>query len=312
MNQDESVKTETKEKVEYREVTAAAVILGIVQGVLMTAAFVYAGLKLGFTLSGSAVAAILGFAVLKGVMRKGTIIENNINQTIASGINIAGSGVIFTLPVLLLMKEEFSIIPMILAGIAGSIMGVTVIIPLRKQMIDLERLRFPSGTAVAAILKSPGAGVEKALLLGSGFLLALITVVLIKKNILPAEIPLGKMWGFPEYTQTAIALSLMNLGAGMLAGKGGLPFAFGGALAFWFMAPVAVTNQWTTGDMVYGDMLRPIGIGMLIGGALMGVVKAFPAVKAAFKTLKSAAATGFKGGDELPSAIYTVELPWPL
>ena len=52
--------------------------------------------------------------------------------------------------------------------------------------------------------------------------------------------------------------------------------------------------------MVYGDMLRPIGIGMLIGGALMGVIKAFPAVKAAFKTLKSAAQSGFKGGDELP------------
>ena len=103
-------------------------------------------------------------------------------KTIASGINIAGSGVIFTLPVLLLMKEEFSILPMVLAGIAGSIMGVTVIIPLRKQMIDLERLRFPSGTAVAAILKSPGAGIEKAILLGTGFLLSMITVILIKEE----------------------------------------------------------------------------------------------------------------------------------
>ncbi len=302
-------------KEEYREITFAAVILGIVQGVLMTAAFVYAGLKLGFTLAGSTIAAILGFAVLKGILRKGTIIENNINQTIASGINIAGSGVIFTLPVLFLMGKQFNVVAMILAAIAGSIMGITVIIPLRKQMIDLERLRFPSGTAVAAILKSPGAGLEKAMLLGGGFLLSMVTVILIKHKVLPAEIPLGNWLNLPEYTQTAIAVSLMNLGAGLLAGRGGLPFAIGGCLAYWVMAPMAVHMGWTTGagptpidlkNFVYGTMLRPIGIGMLIGGALMGVVKAFPAVKAAFKTLQMAAKTGFKSQDELPiKYIYT-------
>ena len=90
--------SDKRDETVYREVTFAAVALGIVQGILMTMAFVYSGLKLGFTLGGSTVAAIMGFTVLKGVLGKGTILENNINQTIASGINIAGSGVIFTLP----------------------------------------------------------------------------------------------------------------------------------------------------------------------------------------------------------------------
>lgn len=305
----ESLRKTLDQKGDYREITFAGVALGVLQGLLMTAAFVYSGLKLGFTLGGSTIAAILGFAVLKGIMKKGTIIENNINQTIASGINITGAGLIFTLPALLLMGIKFDILTMTLAAIAGSLMGVAVIIPLRKQMIDLERLRFPSGTAVAAILKSPGAGMEKAMLLLGGFLLSTGLVLSIKAGIVPARLEVGQWFKMPLYMQTAIGLSLMNFGAGLLSGRGGLPFALGGVLAFWVLAPIAVKTGWAdaTGknaqdlsDFVYGTMLRPIGIGLLIGGALMGVVKAFPAVKGALKSLSEAAKTGFKSSDEIP------------
>ena len=78
----------------YREFTPAAIILGVIQGVILNLAFVYAALKLGFSIGGSTVAAIMGYALLRGVMRKGTMIENNINQTVASGINTAGTGVV--------------------------------------------------------------------------------------------------------------------------------------------------------------------------------------------------------------------------
>ena len=82
----------------YREITLPAILLGVGLGVLLVACFTYAGLLIGFTIGGSAVAAILGFGILRGLMKKGTIVENNINQTIASGINIATAGVIFTVP----------------------------------------------------------------------------------------------------------------------------------------------------------------------------------------------------------------------
>ena len=148
----------------YRELTFAAVILGVIQGAVMTAAFVYIGLKLGFGLSGSTVAAILGFALLRGVGRNalgvkgcGSIVENNINQTIASGINTASSGVTFTFPALLLLGSDYDLKTVILAAVAGSFMGIVVIVPLRKQMLEIERLKFPSGIAVATILKSPPA-----------------------------------------------------------------------------------------------------------------------------------------------------------
>ena len=78
---------------EYREMTTAAMVLGIFQGIILNLAFVYAALKLGFSIGGSTVAAIMGYALLRGVMGKGTMIENNINQTVASGVNNASAGV---------------------------------------------------------------------------------------------------------------------------------------------------------------------------------------------------------------------------
>lgn len=298
----------------YREISARAIGLGVVQGVVMTMAFTYAGLKLGFTIGGSSVAAIMGFVVLRGLLRDGTIVENNINQTVASGINTASSGVIFTLPALLLLGLSFDPWTMTMAAVAGSFMGIVVIIPLRKQMVELDRLRFPTGTAVATLLKAPGAGAQKALLLGAGTAAAAIQVVLMEATILPEELPVGEWIGLPDYMQTAIYVSLMNLGAGLLSGRGGLPFFLGGVLAWWFLAPVAVSMGWVANDadaggILYGSMLRPLGIGVLIGGALMGVVLAFPAIKAALNSLQAAVKIGTGGGsDELPIQVLYVGL----
>jgi len=288
----------------YREITPVAVALGIVVGVIMTMAFVYAGLKLGFTLGGSEIAAIIGFVILKGMLKKGTIVENNINQTVASGVNIASAGIIFTLPALLLMGRDFPMWVMVVAAVGGSFLGITVIIPLRKQLIDLDRLRFPTGTAVAAILKSPGAGRQKAMIMGGGFAVSTATVIMMKYGLLPGEIPIGEWMGLPAYTQTGIYFSLMNFGAGMLAGAGGLAFALGGALAYWFIAPFAVRNGWVSGTpeqltgTIYGEMLRPLGIGLLIGGALIGILVALPAIQGAFKSLQQAAKTYKERGGE--------------
>lgn len=157
----------------YREVTIAALVFAVIVGVVMNASITYAGLKIGFTIGGSAIAAVLGFGILRGIMRKGTILETNIAQTVASAVNTSNSGIIFTVPVLLLIGykltptgSDFWLIT--LAAMAGAVLGAAFIIPLRKQMIDIDRLRFPTGTGVAVILKSPGAGAKKAIVLGVG------------------------------------------------------------------------------------------------------------------------------------------------
>lgn len=311
----------------YRELTPAALILGIIQGIVLNLSFVYASLKLGFSIGGSTVAAIMGYALLRGVMGKGTSIENNINQTIASGINTAGTGVVFTFPALFLLnarwaaegKEQlvFTAWPFIIAGVAGAVLGVVVIIPLRKQMIDLDRLRFPSGVATASIIRSGAAGVDKAKLLAAGFAISAIVKLLLAFEILniPGIIEHEELnFGFgviPGYLSPVVYLSLMNLAAGLLAGRGGLPFFIGGAVAWWFVSPVAVSMGWVPSDpsaqfgFLYLKMLRPLGIGILIGGALMGVVVSFPAIKSALRSLAMATKTasageGNVGGDEMP------------
>ncbi|MFI4882582.1 MAG: OPT/YSL family transporter, partial [Phycisphaerales bacterium JB064] len=175
----------------YREVTIASIVFGLIVGAIMNAAITYAGLKIGFTIVGSAIAAVLGFGVLRGLLRKGTILETNIGQTIASAVNTPNSGVIFTVPVLYLLG--YSLAPtgldfwlITLACVAGAVLGCAFIIPLRKQMIDIDRLRFPSPTGVAVILKSPGAGAKKSVVLVAGIALGALFY-------LPAGLPAIKL-----------------------------------------------------------------------------------------------------------------------
>ncbi|MHC4690193.1 MAG: OPT/YSL family transporter [Planctomycetota bacterium] len=101
------------------------------------------------------------------------IVENNINQTVASSVNSASAGMMFSIPALFILNHtDFNPILMVFSCIAGAFLGVSFIIPLRKQMIDFERLTYPGGVAVATVLKSPGAGIKKALLLLCGALLS--------------------------------------------------------------------------------------------------------------------------------------------
>jgi putative OPT family oligopeptide transporter len=313
----------------YRELTLAAVLLGIVQGVILNIAFAYIALKLGFSLGGSAIAAILGYAFLRGVLRRGTMVENNINQTIASSINSAGIGVVFVLPALFLLQNNgqinwtFSLWPLLIAGIGGAILGVVVIIPLRKQLIEIERLRFPTGVAVATIISSGGAGIVKAQLLGIGLLISalwkgiMLTGWLDQPGILEYE-ELNLSFGIlPAYLAPALYLSLMNFAAGLLSGRAGLPLFLGGLLAWWIISPTSVLMGWIPNDLevngqvkfIDEQMLRPLGIGILIGAALMSVVVSFPAIKCAIHSLTSASRTASQsltGKDEIPFGFLLV------
>ena len=307
----------------YRELTLAAIVLGLLQGITLNLAFVYVALKLGMGLGGSTVAAILGYAFLRGVMKKGTMVENNINQTIASGVNTSGSGIVFTVPALYLLDpSSVQFLPLAIAGIAGAILGVAVIIPLRKQMIEMDRLRFPSGVATATIIQAGSSGGEKAKLLAIGVIFSVLWKVTLISGFLSTP-DLIKNFGFglgghdgdnfyfgfnilPDYVAPIVSLSLMNMAAGLLAGRGGLPFFAGGVLSWWVISPIAMHNGWVPQEMIvqakgadwaiYGSMLRPLGIGMLIGGALMGVVMAFPAIRSALQSLATAARAARSGG----------------
>lgn len=364
----------------YPEVTWSAILFGLIFGAVMNAAIAYAGLKIGITIGGSAIAAVLGFGILRGLLRGGSILEVNIGQTVASAVNTPNAGVIFTVPVLFLLgwtlgpgDLEFWLITA--ACVAGAILGCAFIIPLRKQMIDVDRLRFPSATGVAVILRSPGAGAAKSFLLLAGIVVAAIvyapaalpslgfpgygdlewrvsvpqatldelggaTLIPVVPGdpespmvhgwrdetgasrlpdtvdrdrdgrpdhiLMPDRIDAGRLFGLPDEFQLVFAIAPFAIGAGFLSGKAGLMVLAGGVLAFFVLNPIVYAMRWTPPGMAAHEVPgyafvafnRPLGIGLLLGGALMGVIASLPAIRAALRSMVQARATKL-GADEL-------------
>ena len=315
----------------YPELTLPAVLVGYGIGAILTLSIGYATLKLGFSIEGSELAAILGFGVLRGVLRRNSIIENNINQTIASAVNGASSGMMFSIPALFILHAQGvlgdgpvltqnQIVMLVFGCIAGATMGIAFIIPLRKQMIDYNRLAFPGGIAVATILKSPGAGIRKAVYLIGGMLLSglvhFLTQVFHYENA-----DLGSMLGMPDFMNGVWYISLMTVGTGFIAGKGGVYFVIGGYVCYWVLAPIlsgmgllpTPEALQTMGQSMPGylnrGLFRPVGIGMLIGGALTGIVLAMPLVIGAVKSMQAASKMkSATSGDELPVKLLYVAI----
>jgi putative OPT family oligopeptide transporter len=296
--------TGTVKRGPYPELTVHAVLVGYVLGILITVSIGYASLVLGFSIEGSELAAILGWGVLRGLMRRTSIVENNINQTVASAVNGASAGMMFSVPALFILEAktpgltDFNPYLMVIACVTGGILGIAFIIPLRKQMIDFNRLAYPGGIAVAAILKSPGAGLQKSMLLIGGAVFSAVVHLLVTQVL---EVPheawhLGDQLGLPKYLNVTFYLSTLTIGVGFLSGKGGLVFGLGGFICYWFLAPLLANSG---GPEVLklvaagpgplrGELFKPAGIGILIGAAVGGVVAAFPLIKSAIKSMQEA------------------------
>ena len=302
----------------YPELTWVALVTGWFIGAIIAVAIGYAALILGFSIEGSELAAILGFGILRGMLRRKSIIENNIVQTIASGVNGASSGMMFSVPALFLLGygDQFDRTMLTFGCIAGAFLGIAFIIPLRKHMIDYERLTYPGGVAVATILKSPGAGVRKAvMLLIAALVSALVHWLTIHYDV--HDFDLGSRIGLPGYMYGIWYLSLMTIGVGFIAGRGGIAFIIGGFVAYWFLSPMlSAMNAFPldeAGQVINEPgplrllLYRPLGIGMLIGGAIMGVILASPLIVSAVKSMQKASQvdTGISR-DEMPIKLLYV------
>ncbi len=275
-------------------------LVGYALGILIALSIGYASLILGFSIEGSELAAILGFGILRGMLRRNSIIEVNIVQTVASAVNGASAGMMFTVPALFILGEtNFNAVLLVFSCIAGGVLGIAFIIPLRKQMIDYERLTYPGGVAVATILKSPGAGMRKAvLLLGGAFVSGVVHFFSQYTGV--ENWDLGVLIGMPEYMNGIWYLSMLTVGIAFIAGKGGFFFIVGGFVCYWILAPVmsALDLLPTQAALDAGQSLptylrvalfRPVGIGMLIGGALAGILLALPLIVSAIKSMQQAA-----------------------
>jgi uncharacterized oligopeptide transporter (OPT) family protein len=289
----------------YREITLAGVALGVLVGVVMTISFTYAGLKLGFTVPASMVSAMLGWGVLRGLLKKGSIVENNINQTVAAAINVSSAGVIFTVPVLYLVQAERArsssaviaaarsaglsieqyvarhpelqaidgklLWAMAGASLAGALLGVLFIIPSRKQMIELERLVFPTGVATATILKASASGARRARMLGWGIVSSVIFATfvglpgVVKGLPWPAieDFSLSEKLHLPGWFAITLAISggLTSVGGGFITGRAGLVLMVGAVIGHWIVTPAVVTQGWLP-DRAWLDVVARAGAGV--------------------------------------------------
>jgi putative OPT family oligopeptide transporter len=157
------------------EFTAKAIVLGAIFGLIFGASTVYLGLRAGLTVSASIPIAVLAISVLKR-LGGSTILENNIVQTIGSAGESVAAGVVFTVPALIFFGERgsgyFNYFQITMLAFAGGILGVLMMVPLRRALIVKEHgvLPYPEGTACADVLVAGerGGALAKTVFIGLG------------------------------------------------------------------------------------------------------------------------------------------------
>jgi putative OPT family oligopeptide transporter len=228
------------------EFTLKAVIIGVLFGLLFGASTVYLGLRAGLTVSASIPIAVLAISVLKR-LGGSTILENNIVQTIGSAGESIASGVVFTLPALLFLLPfgpgYFAYLQITLCAFAGGVLGVLMMVPLRRALIVKEHgaLPYPEGTACADVLVAgeQGGNMAKAVFMGLGVgaaWKALSWIVQLTRTAIGYTMARGSF--FPNATLN-VDISPEYMGVGYVIGPriAGVMFA-GGVLSWLVLLPL--------------------------------------------------------------------------
>nr|BCX00644.1 MAG: oligopeptide transporter, OPT family protein [Bacteroidota bacterium] len=292
-------------EVHISEFTLRAVLLGAFFGIVFGAATVYLGLKVGLTVSASIPIAVLAISILKRLGRP-TILENNIVQTIGSAGESIAAGVVFTLPALLFLpygEAYFRYGQIFFLALAGGILGVLFMVPLRRYLIVREHgnLPYPEGTACADVLIAGERGGEMARKvfagLGMGFLYkSLMSIFGLWKEV--PQYVTGPRSAYPNATVQAEIVPEL-LGVGYIIGPriAGVMVA-GGVLAWMGLIPLisllgsALENVIPPGGKLIRDMtpreiwsnyIRYIGAGAVTLGGAATLIRTLPTIIGAFR-----------------------------
>ena len=151
------------------ELTGTAIFIGILMSIVFGAANAYIGLRVGMTISASIPAAVISMGIIRGILKRDSILENNMVQTIGSAGESLAAGAIFTLPALFIWSQELGmaepkLLNIIVMALVGGTLGVFLMLPLRKALIVNEHgtLPYPEGTACAEVLIAGETGGSKA------------------------------------------------------------------------------------------------------------------------------------------------------
>ena len=223
------------------ELTFRAVALGSILGIVFGAASVYLGLKVGLTTSASIPIAVMAITILKK-LGNSTILENNVVQTTGSAGESVAAAVVFTIPALIFLGFPMKIPVTFLIALTGGVLGVLMMIPLRRYLIVKEHgaLRFPEGTACAEILiagEQGGTSARKIFFgigLGARFKLSTKLLGLFKDNV-------GRAFSFYPGSRLECETSPELLAVGYIIGyETSVVMVAGGLLAALILGPMVV------------------------------------------------------------------------
>ncbi len=286
-----SIKCRGQKERLLRELTPRAILLGLILAVVFGAANAYLGLKAGMTVSASIPAAVVSTAILRGLLKRGNILENNIVQTIASAGESLAAGVIFTVPALILLGLSPSIFYIFLLSLTGGILGILFLVPFRKHLIEEEHenLPYPEGTACAEVLQAGEEGGKKAAFVFSGLGVGALFKFLTSGMKLWEGVPSLFVGGLR--TLLGVDLSPALLGVGYILGLRIASLVLSGGLLGWFgLIPLVSFLKGipvNSIDDVYGiwsHYIRYIGAGAVLAG---GVVSFFRGTPTFFRALRS-------------------------
>ncbi|MDO4890018.1 MAG: oligopeptide transporter, OPT family [Coriobacteriaceae bacterium] len=294
-----------------REFSVRALLIGCVLAMLFGAANAYLAMKVGMTICASIPAAVIGMVVLKR-LRNSTILENNIVQTVGSSGEALAAGVAFTVPALLIMNLDTSAVSIFAIAMTGGLLGCLLMIPLRKRLVQEEhgKLPYPEGTACAEMLMADQEGSEisktlfKGLAIGAGF--KFLTSAL---RLIPEELDIS-LTGYLKGGAVGADFYPSLLGAGFLVGPKISGMALSGSVIGWLVvlplicmvgqyAPEAIGNaavpisemdHWD----LWSDYLRYVGIGAVIVGGFISLIKAIPTI---VKSIRGALGS-FRGDEQ--------------
>ena len=287
------------------EITLTSVIMGMLLAIIFGAANAYLGLRVGMTVSASIPAAVISMGVIRIIMRKNSILESNIVQTIGSAGESLAAGAIFTLPALFLWAAEGKmdkpdIISMTLIALLGGLLGVFFMVPLRNALIVKEHgiLPYPEGTACAEVLLAGEEGGANAstVFAGMGFA-ALFKFIIDGLKLVAGEISTS-VKGFAGQIGTQIYPAVMSVGYICGARISSYMFA-GGVLSWLVLIPIIVLfgenivlypGTQPIGEIfaqggasaIWSSYIRYIGAGALAAGGIISLIKSLPLIVKTF------------------------------
>ena len=308
------------------EFTIRAVALGAIFGVIFGASTVYLGLKVGLTVSASIPIAVLAITILRAFGRA-SILENNIVQTTGSAGESIAAGIVFTIPALLILGLDIDILRTSLIAAAGGLLGVLLMIPLRRSLIVKEHgnLAYPEGTACAEVLIVGEKGGSDAQTVFLGFGVGLVYKFLMAGFKFWKEVP-AKVLTWFQGARVAAEISPELLGVGYIIGPRVASYMLGGGviaalvltplIKFFgaglqtniFPAPPGELIGNMSAALVFDRYVRYIAAGAVATGGIISLVRSLPTIVQAFK----AGVKDFGGGASAAGQLARTERDLPI